>query len=145
MLGHARRLGGSSVGLPDILYTERDYSYLETEFHLIYSCEAKATGQSNLLYIPNDQINRCFDILRMFNAYDKRIVLFAFKFHGSKTNRRKIKEYMYGIEVNPHVEIDDILTRKIKAAKFIRCSYEGNLTNDLWEILPMIIFRNLKN
>ena len=142
MTGHARRLGGSSVGLPDILYTERDYGEMTD---LIYSIEAKSTGQANLLYIPNDQIIRCFDILKMFSAYDKRFVLFAFKFHGSKTNRRKIKEYHYGIEVNPFAEIDEILTRKIKAAKFIRCSYEGNLTNDLWEILPMIIFRNLKN
>lgn len=78
---HARRLGGSSTGLPDIVATNKRKSVL-------YAIEAKS-GESNILYIERDQIERCQDITDKFlTAYDSRFVVFAFKFKGKKGGRK---------------------------------------------------------
>lgn len=78
---HARRLGGSSTGLPDIVATNKVKS-------LLYAIEAKS-GESDILYIPRDQIERCIDITDKFlTAYKYRYVVFAFKFKGKKGGRK---------------------------------------------------------
>lgn len=77
---HARRLGGSSTGLPDIVATNNDES-------ILYSVECKS-GQGNTLYIPADQIQRCKDITdKLFKIYKQRWIVFAFKFKGKKGSR----------------------------------------------------------
>lgn len=78
---HARRLGGSSTGLPDIVATNKRKSVL-------YAVEAKS-GESNILYIERDQIERCQDITDKFlTAYENRFIVFAFKFKGKKGGRK---------------------------------------------------------
>ena len=51
----ARRLGGSSTGLPDIVAVNNTES-------ILLSIEAKS-GTSNSIYVPDDQIGRCFFII----------------------------------------------------------------------------------
>ena len=78
----ARRLGGSSTGLPDIVTTENSKS-------ILYAIECKS-GESNILYIPWDQIDRCKWITDNFlSIYDHRLIVFAFKFKG--TTKRKLQ------------------------------------------------------
>jgi Holliday junction resolvase len=78
---NARRLGGSSTGLPDIVATNKAKS-------LLYAIEAKS-GESDILYIPRDQIERCLDITDKFlTAYKNRYIVFAFKFKGKKGGRK---------------------------------------------------------
>lgn len=78
----ARRLGGSSSYLPDVIATNKQKS-------ILYSIECKS-GEANILYIPWDQIIRCRDITENFlTAYEKRFVVFAFKFKG--TDKRKLQ------------------------------------------------------
>ena len=81
---HARRLGGSSTGLPDVVATNKAKSVL-------YAIEAKSS-ESNIIYIPRDQIERCIDITEKFlTAYDNRYVVFAFKFKGYKKKKTERK------------------------------------------------------
>lgn len=76
----ARRLGGSSIGLPDIVATNNTKS-------ILYSIEAKS-GEDNILYVPADQIQRCQDITDKFlRIYNQRWIVFAFKFKGTKTRK----------------------------------------------------------
>jgi Holliday junction resolvase len=78
----ARRLGGSSSGLPDVVVTNKNKS-------ILYSIECKS-GESDILVIPRDQIDRCVDIVDNFlTAYENRYVVFAFKFKGTK--KRKLQ------------------------------------------------------
>ena len=78
----ARRLGGSSTGLPDIVITENNKS-------ILYAIECKS-GESNILYIPFDQISRCEWITEKFlRIYENRYIVFAFKFKG--TAKRKLQ------------------------------------------------------
>lgn len=78
----ARRLGGSSTGLPDVVATNNDKS-------ILYSIECKS-GEGNILTIPRDQIERCFEITDKFlKVYKNRYVSFAFKFKGNK--KRKLQ------------------------------------------------------
>lgn len=78
----ARRLGGSSTGLPDIVTTENNKSVL-------YAIECKS-GESNILYIPFDQVSRCDWIVDKFlSIYKNRYIVFAFKFKG--TDKRKLQ------------------------------------------------------
>lgn len=68
----ARRLGGSSMGLPDVVAVS---TYLDT----IYALECKST-KSTEAYVHQDQLLRCKDILRMFDRYTNRYVVLGFKF-----------------------------------------------------------------
>lgn len=78
----ARRLGGSSTGLPDVVATNKDKSIL-----LAIECKS---GESDILPIPRDQIDRCIDITDNFlTAYENRYIVFAFKFKG--TAKRKLQ------------------------------------------------------
>ncbi len=113
----ARRLGGSSTGLPDIVAVNNEDS-------ILLSIEAKsATGNS--IYVPDDQIGRCFLITEMFSVYKNRYIILAFKFMrkrrqvvgGETTYKpRKIKEYY------------KIIKFKGVPSKFpiIKCNYNGD-------------------
>src|SRR5688572_3217732 len=78
---HARRLGGSSTGLPDIVAVNNDAGVLLT-------IEAKS-GTSDILYVPQDQVERCKMIMNMFSIYPERHIILAFKFMSKKRFRRK--------------------------------------------------------
>lgn len=112
----ARRLGGSSAGLPDIVAVNNKKSVL-------LSIEAKS-GTGDALYIPQDQIERCILIQNMFGYYKRRYTVFAFKFMKKKRyvrkgqtvyQPRKLVEYYKTIEKVGNVK--DIST--------IKCTYDG--------------------
>ncbi len=113
---NARRLGGSSTGLPDIVAVNNRTA-------TILSIEAKS-GTGDNLYIPQDQIERCFAITTMFSHYKKRHVILAFKFMRKKRltkknetvyEKRKLVEY--------YKNADEIYTKKIFPV--IKCTYDG--------------------
>lgn len=104
-----RRLGGSSMGLPDEIAVNNEHS-------ILYSIEAKSTVGDSMV-IPNDQIQRCKKICDMFTRYDCSIV-FAFKFSGIKKDR-KLKYYFFKLTSNDNI-ISDI--------ESVRCNYKGILT-----------------
>jgi Holliday junction resolvase len=101
----ARRLGGSSTGLPDVVATSSGRQ-------MLFSMECKST-LSDACYIPNDQLMRCRDILHMFNVYPWRYIVLAFKFAKPKTKGKKL-QYWY-------VVVDDYLNiENIRSVKFTR-------------------------
>ena len=113
----ARRLGGSSTGLPDIVAVNNTES-------ILLSIEAKS-GTSNSIYVPNDQIGRCFLITQMFQAYSNRHVILAFKFMRKKRQMidgeiiyksRQIKEYYKIIKFK----------KEPKSFPIIKCNYNGD-------------------
>lgn len=75
----ARRLGGSSTGLPDIVATNNVSG-------ILLAIECKST-QGSAVYIPPDQVIRCVEVCKMFSWYKERHVIFAAKFMRSKTRR----------------------------------------------------------
>ncbi|MGH9986083.1 MAG: resolvase [Nitrososphaeraceae archaeon] len=112
----ARRLGGSSAGLPDIVAVNNKKSVL-------LSIEAKS-GTGDALYIPQDQIRRCIMIQNMFGYYKRRYTIFAFKFMKKKRyvrkgqtvyEPRKLVEYYKSIEKVGNIE----------AISMIKCTYDG--------------------
>lgn len=113
----ARRLGGSSTGLPDIVAVNNRLS-------ILLSIEAKsATGNS--IYVPPDQIVRCHAITKMFEAYHEKHIILAFKFMrikrqviAGKTNYvpRKTKEYLKVIKFR----------KTPKTFPVIKCNYNGD-------------------
>jgi Holliday junction resolvase len=113
----ARRLGGSSTGLPDIVAVNNKESTL-------LSIEAKS-GTSSSIYVPNDQIDRCFLITEMFGVYSNRHIILAFKFMRKKRlmiggeikyQSRKIREYYKIIKFKG----------KPKNFPIIKCNYNGD-------------------
>ncbi len=114
---NARRLGGSSTGLPDIVAVNNKES-------ILLSIEAKS-GTSNSIYVPDDQIDRCYLITEMFKIYNYRHIILAFKFMRKKRQiiggeieygPRKIKEYYKIIKFK----------RKPKNFPIIKCNYNGD-------------------
>lgn len=80
----ARRLGGSSTGLPDIVATNHDPQYPRL---LSIECKSGKLKQNkegdgynaHHLYIEQKQVQRCIDVAQMFDAYHAD-VMFSFKF-----------------------------------------------------------------
>jgi Holliday junction resolvase len=112
----ARRLGGSSAGLPDIVAVNNKKSVL-------LSIEAKS-GTGDALYVPQDQIRRCILIQNMFGYYKRRYTIFAFKFMRKKRyvrkgqtvyEPRKLMEYYKSIEKVGNFE----------NISMIKCTYDG--------------------
>lgn len=84
---HARRLGGTSMGLPDVLITNNKES-------ILWSVECKSITAKDMNdtkkhkgYIPQDQIQRCYAMLDMFSIYKLRHVIFAFRFATKKPRK----------------------------------------------------------
>jgi Holliday junction resolvase len=80
----AKRLGGTSTEFPDIVATKQA---------MLLALEAKAYSSDNI-YIPVDQFHRCFDVCDMFNFYEHRSAIFAFKFNRI-VGKRSVK-YFFG-------------------------------------------------
>lgn len=103
----AKRLGGTSKHLPDIIATNNK----ESEILFI---ECKATS-SNFTYIPHDEIKRCNDMIPMFGIYRQKQIVVAFKFREIK-KKRKLKYYMFQLSFE---DIDNV--------KSVTCNYDGKL------------------
>ena len=81
----AKRLGSPSTNLPDVMGVNNFYK-------TVIAIEAKSTV-CNLVYVPQDQIERCRDWVNQFGVYDTKKVILAFKF-GQVPNKRKLT-YFY--------------------------------------------------
>lgn len=116
----ARRLGGSSTGLPDIVATNNDKSILLT-------IEAKS-GVGGALYVPPDQIERCELVDKMFSLYKERHIILAFKFLSKKRVVRKgLKAYEPRDRHEFYFDAKSVryyLMQKPDA--MVKCTYGGN-------------------
>ena len=112
----ARRLGGSSTGLPDIVAVNNDAGILLT-------IEAKS-GTSDILYVPLDQIERCLIVRNMFGIYPERHIVLAFKFMGKKRFRRKNETVYESRRLMEYYKVADIVVG-MKSLPIIKCTYDG--------------------
>lgn len=113
---HARRLGGSSTGLPDIVAVNNDAGVLLT-------IEAKS-GTSDILYVPQDQVERCKMITNMFSIYPERHIILAFKFMSKKRFRRKNKTVYESRRLVEYYKVGDIV-QSMNILPIIKCTYDG--------------------
>jgi Holliday junction resolvase len=112
----ARRLGGSSTGLPDIVAVNNNEATL-------LSIEAKS-GTADALYVRPDQIQRCLLIRDMFGYYKTKHVILAFKFMRKKRFTRK-KEVVYEKRrLIEYYKIADELN-KFESIPIVKCTYDG--------------------
>lgn len=113
---HARRLGGSSTGLPDIVAVNNTAGILLT-------IEAKS-GTSDILYVPQDQIERCLLIRNMFGIYPHRHIILAFKFMSKKRFRRRNKTVYESRKLLEYYKVADIVA-DMDTVPIIKCTYDG--------------------
>ena len=114
---NARRLGGSSANLPDIIAVNNKES-------IFLSSEAKS-GTSDNLYVPSDQIQRCFQIRDMFQVYKTAHVILAFKFMQKKRVREEGRTVYTRRKLLEYYKIADRYS-KIKDLPIIKCTYDGS-------------------
>jgi Holliday junction resolvase len=112
----ARRLGGSSTGLPDIVAVNNAQGILLT-------IEAKS-GTSDILYVPEDQLMRCMVIRSMFGIYPERHIVLAFKFMSKKRFRRKNQTVYETRKLLEYYKVADVI-EKMKNLPVIKCTYDG--------------------
>ncbi len=113
---YARRLGGSSTGLPDIVAVNNSERRLLT-------IEAKA-GTSDSLYVPPDQIERCAKILEMFRVYEYRFAVLAFKFMSKRRLHQKRKPRYEHRQIHEYYKvINDLFVKDVMPT--VRCAYDG--------------------
>ena len=128
----ARRLGGSSTGLPDIIAVNNKDSTL-------LSIEAKS-GTGDALYVPPDQIHRCLFIRDMFGYYKTRHAILAFKFMRKKRFKRQNNIIYEHRRLLEYYKVADKL-KKLPCMPIIKCTYTGKIyaingTNSLKNTLP---------
>ena len=112
----ARRLGGSSTGLPDIVAVNNSKGIMLT-------IEAKS-GTSDILYVPQDQIERCIMVREMFSIYPERHVIFAFKFMSKKRFRRMNKTVYEQRKLVEYYKVADQLVGA-DPLPVVKCNYDG--------------------
>jgi Holliday junction resolvase len=108
----ANKMGGNTVGFPDIVATRHN---------TILAIEAKSVAD-NLAYVPIDEIQRCFDLMDMFELYKHKHAIVAFKFMTKINNisfRRQLRYYYYVMD-EWELKLDDTY-------KWVRCDYLGNV------------------
>ena len=129
---NARRLGGSSTGLPDIIAVNNKTGTLLT-------IEAKS-GTGDILYVPADQIQRCLLVNQMFSYYEKRHIVLAFKFMGKKRFKRKDQIVYEGRRLVEHFKLANILSKRDEYP-VVKCKYDGTTfaiyQNKCGERLPL--------
>ena len=113
---NARRLGGSSANLPDIIAVNNKDS-------IFLSIEAKS-GTADSLYVQSDQIQRCFQIRDMFQVYKTAHVILAFKFMQKKRIREEGKTIYIYRKLLEYYKIADKYSR-MKGLPIIKCTYDG--------------------
>ena len=113
---NARRLGGSSANLPDIIAVNNRQS-------IFLSIEAKS-GTADSLYVQSDQIQRCLQIRDMFQVYKTAHVILAFKFMQKKRIREEGKTVYIHRKLQEYYKIADKYCR-IKDLPIIKCTYDG--------------------
>lgn len=113
---HARRLGGSSTGLPDIVAVNNTDGILLT-------IEAKS-GTSDILYVPQDQVERCLMIRNMFGIYPQRHIILAFKFMSKKRFRRKNETIYESRKLLEYYKVADVVS-DMDVLPIIKCTYDG--------------------
>jgi Holliday junction resolvase len=113
---HARRLGGSSTNLPDIIAVNNFQSTL-------LSIEAKA-GTGDNLYVPADQIERCIQVKKMFGAYKTTHAVLAFKFMRKKRAQLNGEKIYTKRKLLEYYKIADKYGNR-KGLPNIRCTYDG--------------------
>jgi len=125
---NARRLGGSSTGLPDVVAVNNHNG-------ILFAIEAKSTT-SDWVKVPYDEYIRCQQVCNIFKLYENSYILLAFKFGSDKKNKDKIyklgrgktgtkkkrtnkdiKEYYFVIKHTVNIE----------AIEYVRCNYKGEL------------------
>jgi Holliday junction resolvase len=114
---NARRLGGSSANLPDIIAVNNKES-------IFLSIEAKS-GTSDNLYVPSDQILRCFQIRDMFQVYKTAHVILAFKFMQKRRVRGEGRTVYTHRKLQEYYKIADRYS-KINDLPIIKCTYDGS-------------------
>lgn len=112
----ARRLGGSSTGLPDIVAVNNKEATL-------LSIEAKS-GTGDALYVRPDQLQRCLLIKDMFGHYKTRHVILAFKFMKKKRFTRKNCVVYEKRKLIEYYKIADNLN-KLDNVPIVKCTYNG--------------------
>jgi hypothetical protein len=121
---HARRLGGTSTGMPDVLITNNKDS-------ILWSVECKSMTAKDVNdpnnqkgYIPQDQIQRCYSMLDMFSVYIQKNVVFAFKFATKKPR----KHHYFFFKIHGMTNIKSLIcttdgeVRTTKQSKDIPCA-----------------------
>jgi Holliday junction resolvase len=114
----ARRLGGSSTGLPDIVAVNNRRATL-------LSIEAKS-GTADALYVRPDQIQRCLLIRDMFGHYKTKHVILAFKFMRKKRLTRKKQVVYESRKLIEYYKVADKLD-KYEKIPFVKCTYSGKI------------------
>jgi Holliday junction resolvase len=113
----ARRLGGSSTGLPDIVAVNNKEATL-------LSIEAKS-GTGDVLYVQPDQLERCLLIRDMFGYYRTKHVILAFKFMRKKRFTRKKKVIYEKRKLVEYYKVADKLNRR-GSIPVVKCTYGGS-------------------
>lgn len=121
---HARRLGGASSGLPDVVATSKHNKGIVMAF------ECKE-GEGNNAYVERKQIARAYHLTNtLFEICDIKVVVLAFKFIRNQTQYKARTKTVYKYIVLPVPQVHLWLTATLKNIDIAGMKY-NIVTNQL--------------
>jgi Holliday junction resolvase len=112
----ARRLGGTTETMPDILAVyHTEYGVLNS---VMIAIEAKSSVD-NYCSVENEQIVRCKTMVEIFKLYEQKYIVLAFKFGNRKRGSHRDNKH-YFLVFTPDHWIENI--------NMVICRYDGRIT-----------------
>ena len=97
---------------------------VNNEAGILLTIEAKS-GTSDILYVPQDQIERCLVVRNMFGIYPQRHIILAFKFRNKKRFRRKNETVYESRKLTEYYKVADVVASMKVLPTIIKCTYDG--------------------
>jgi Holliday junction resolvase len=99
---------------------------VNNEAGILLTIEAKS-GTSDILYVPQDQIERCLVVRNMFGIYPQRHIILAFKFMNKKRFRRKNETVYESRKLTEYYKVADVVAGMKVLPTIIKCTYDGKI------------------
>lgn len=134
----ARRLGGSSTGLPDVMM-----SYTKEEMHndgliwktIILAVECKE-GENNTLYVEREQVRRAYvAITALWQSIDSKWILLAFKFLRNQTQYKARTQTLTRFVLIPYMDIYEWLKSNADKYKELKILFRYDIVKEELSII----------
>lgn len=129
----ARRLGGTSTGLPDVMMSyakEETYNSGLKWDTIIVATECKE-GESNTLYVEREQVRRAYAaITALWQSIDAKWILLAFKFLRNQTQYKARTQTLHRFVLIPYMDIFEWLKSNADKYKELKIFFRYDIRKD---------------
>ena len=137
----ARRLGGTSTGLPDVMMSYAKYgpdiptAMFKRWYSIIVATECKE-GENNTLYVEREQVRRAYAaITALWQSIDAKWILLAFKFLRNQTQYKARTQTLTRFVLIPYMDIYEWLKSNADKYKELKILFRYDIVKEELSII----------